>query len=87
MSPPNRAETSIFIVSRRTSSALTSSPLIGPALYLGKMIATSGQTREQAGQSVLQLAGLKTVIRASGVTPYTSNRQKLRHCMQFVQRS
>ena len=34
---------------------LTSSPLIGPCRYFGNMIATSGQTREQAGHSVLQL--------------------------------
>ncbi len=45
---------STFIASRRMSSELTSSPLIGPALYFGNMMATSGQTREQAGQSVLQ---------------------------------
>jgi hypothetical protein len=49
-------------------------------------MATSGHTREQAGQSVLQLSWLRTWIFPSLVEPYTSNRQKLRHCMQFVQR-
>ena len=34
------------------SSVFTSSPLIGPAPYFGKRIATSGHTREQAGQFV-----------------------------------
>jgi hypothetical protein len=47
---------SIFIFSRFRSAALTTSPLIGPALYLGNMMAASGQTREQAGQFVLQLS-------------------------------
>ena len=49
MSPPSSAEISTFIASRRTSSELTTSPLIGPALYLGNRIATSGQRGEQAG--------------------------------------
>ena len=59
---------STFIASRRTSSASISSPLIGPALYLGNRIATSGQTREQAGQSVLQLLWFWTVILPAGDT-------------------
>ena len=41
-------------------AAFTSSPLIGPCRYFGNMIATSGQTREQAGHSVLQLFWLRT---------------------------
>ena len=86
MSPPKRAEMSIFIASRRTSFVLTASPLIGPALYLGNMMATSGQTREQAGQSVLQLLSCWTWILPSGEAPYTPNKQKLRHCMRLVQR-
>ena len=53
---------STFIASRRTSSALISSPLMGPDLYFGKRIATSGQTRLQAGQSVLQFDCLRTWI-------------------------
>jgi hypothetical protein len=56
MSPPSSDEMSTFMLSRRTSSALTTSPLIGPCRYFGKRMATSGQTREQAGQSVLHLA-------------------------------
>ena len=54
---------STFMDSSRTSSARTTSPLIGPFLYLGKRIATSGQTREQAGQSVLQLSCFCTLIK------------------------
>jgi hypothetical protein len=42
--------------SRLVSASLISSPLMGPAAYLGNMMATSGQTREQAGQLVLQLS-------------------------------
>ena len=60
---------STFIFSRSRSAALTSSPLIGPALYFGKRIATSGQTREQAGQSVLQLVWRCTSICLSFDTP------------------
>ena len=60
---------STFIASRRTSSAVTSSPLIGPWRYFGNMIATSGQTREQAGQSVLQLLWFWTWIFLSSETP------------------
>src|SRR5919106_6406120 len=86
MSPPSSAEMSTFIFSRWRSSSRISSPLIGPPLYLGKRIATSGQTREHAGQSVLQLVGFLTSIFLSFDTPYTSKRQKVRHCMQFVQR-
>ena len=52
MSPPSSAEMSTFIFSRWMSSSRTSSPFIGPILYLGNRIATSGQTREHAGQSV-----------------------------------
>ena len=51
---------SIFIFSRPTSVWLTGAPSIGPAWYFGNMIATSGQTREQAGQLTLQLEGFST---------------------------
>ena len=60
---------STFIASRRTSSAFTSSPLIGPGGTSGNMIATSGQTREQAGQSVLQLFWFWTWIFRPAMTP------------------
>ena len=53
---------STFIASRRTSAAWISPPWIGPWRYLGKRIATSGQTREHAGQSVLQLSWFWTWI-------------------------
>ena len=55
-----------------------------PALH---RIAASGHTREHAGQFVLQLSLFCTWMWLSPSTPYTPNRQKLRHCMQFVQRS
>ena len=60
---------STFIFSRWRSASRTSSPLIGPPLYFGKRIATSGHTREQAGQSVLQLVGFRTSIFFSVFTP------------------
>ena len=60
---------STFMLSRRTSSADTLSPLIGPCRYFGKRIATSGQTREQAGQSVLHLFWFWTWIFLSADTP------------------
>ena len=78
---------STFMDSDAMSSALTSSPLMGPFLYLGKRMATSGQTRLQAGQLVLHFSWFWTVMRPSPSTEYTSKRQKERHCMQFVQRS
>src|SRR5688572_4163406 len=86
MSPPSSAEMSTFIFSRCRPSPHTSSPLIGPPLSFGNRVATSGPTREQAGQSVLQFVGFLTSIFFSVETPYTSNRQKVRHCMQLVQR-
>ena len=78
---------STFIASRCTSCSRTTSPLMGPLPYFGNRIATSGQTREQAGQSVLQLSWFCTVICFFSSTPYTSKRQNVRHCMQLVQRS
>ena len=48
---------------------LTGAPSIGPAWYFGNMIATSGQTREQAGQLTLQLEGFSTRSRWSASTP------------------
>ena len=42
---------------------------MGPLLYLGNMMATSGQTREQAGQLVLQLSLFCTWILPSLLTP------------------
>jgi hypothetical protein len=60
---------SIFIFSRPTSVWLTGAPSIGPAWYFGNMIATSGQTREQAGQLTLQLEGFSTRRRWSASTP------------------
>src|SRR6185295_7411141 len=86
-SPPSSDEISIFIFSRCKSASLTTSPLIGPALYFGNMIAASGQTREQAGQFVLQLSLFCTWMRCCSSTPYTPKRQNERHCIQFVQRS
>ena len=76
-----------FIFSRSRSSSLTSAPLIGLARYLGKMMAASGHTRLQAGQSVLHLSWFCARIWSASSTPYTPNRQKLKHCMQLVQRS
>ena len=69
MSPPSSAEMSTFIFSRWMSASRTSSPLIGPILYFGNRIATSGQTREHAGHSVLQFDGFCTLICLSAVTP------------------
>ena len=60
---------STFIFSFCKSASLTTSPLIGPALYFGNMIAASGQTREQAGQLVLQLSLFCTWMRFSPSTP------------------
>ena len=51
-----RGDIDLHLLSRFKSASLTTSPLIGPALYFGNMIAASGQTREQAGQLVLQLS-------------------------------
>ena len=60
---------STFIFSRWTSASATGPPSIGPAWYFGNMIATSGQTREQAGQLTLQLAGFSTRSVWSPATP------------------
>ncbi len=60
---------STFIFSRRRSSVFTTSPLIGLDEYFGNMIATSGHTREQAGQLVLQLSLFCTWILPSLLTP------------------
>src|SRR5439155_11305157 len=68
-SPPSSAEMSTFIFSRCRSASLTTSPLMGQALYLGNMMAASGQTREQAGQLVLQLSLFCTWILCPGSTP------------------
>src|SRR5688572_17098164 len=58
MSPPSRALMSTFIASRFMSSARTSSPLIGAALYFGKRIATSGAHARARGAVGLAVAGL-----------------------------
>ena len=42
---------------------------MGLPWYFGNMIATSGQTREQAGQLVLQLSLFWTWILWSALTP------------------
>ena len=51
-SPRTSSATSTFVGS--DAQASTSSPLIGPALYFGKIIAAVGQILAHAGQLVLQ---------------------------------
>ena len=79
---PNSSDRSIF----KPPAFSTSLPAIPGVLCCGKMIAFPGQTRLHAGHPLRQLSGCSTRIVSARSTPYTPNRQKSMHSMQFVQR-